>query len=178
MSENKIFNEPFCVLILTHGRANNVITHRTLRKLGYTGPIYLVIDNTDKQKDEYISTYGKNVVIFDKEKAIDGTDTGDNFRRKNAVVYARNECNRIAQSLGFKYYLVLDDDYSSFEFRFDGENYCYKQLKYLDDAFSAVFRFLKNTKTTCIALAHGGGFYWRIRISICKKNKTHKEIDE
>ena len=60
MSENKIFDEPFCVLILTHGRANNVVTHRTLRKLGYTGPIYLVIDNTDKQKDEYINTYGKN----------------------------------------------------------------------------------------------------------------------
>lgn len=39
----------FVVFILTHGRADSVITDKTLRKCGYTGPIVYVIDNEDKR---------------------------------------------------------------------------------------------------------------------------------
>ena len=38
----------FAAFILTHGRAGSVITDKTLRKCGYTGPIVYVIDNEDK----------------------------------------------------------------------------------------------------------------------------------
>ncbi len=40
------------VLILTHGRADNVVTVKTLRQSGYSGEIYIVIDNTDEQEEE------------------------------------------------------------------------------------------------------------------------------
>lgn len=45
--------DDFCVFILTHGRANNVITMDTLKKCGYTGKCYIVIDNEDDQEAEY-----------------------------------------------------------------------------------------------------------------------------
>ena len=34
----------FAVFILSHGRANNVITIKTLRDVGYTGKIYIIIN--------------------------------------------------------------------------------------------------------------------------------------
>ena len=52
----------FAVFILTHGRANNVITYATLRKQGYTGQIYLMVDDEDKQIDDYKKLYGKQVI--------------------------------------------------------------------------------------------------------------------
>ena len=44
-------NKDFAVFILTHGRPDNVITYNTLKKAGYTGDIYIVIDNEDKLKE-------------------------------------------------------------------------------------------------------------------------------
>ena len=35
----------FAVFILTHGRADNVKTHDSLKRCGYTGKIYILIDN-------------------------------------------------------------------------------------------------------------------------------------
>ena len=52
----------FAAFILTHGRAGSVITDKTLRKCGYTGPIVYVIDNEDKVAAEYYAKY-KNVVM-------------------------------------------------------------------------------------------------------------------
>lgn len=43
----------FVAFILTHGRADSVITDKTLRKCGYTGPIVYVIDNEDKAAADY-----------------------------------------------------------------------------------------------------------------------------
>ena len=44
--------DSFAVFILTHGRADNVVTMKTLKKGGYTGRWYMIIDNEDEQKDD------------------------------------------------------------------------------------------------------------------------------
>ena len=46
-------NKNFCAFILSHGRANNVKTYETLRRQGYTGDIYIVVDDEDKSIEEY-----------------------------------------------------------------------------------------------------------------------------
>ena len=48
----------FAVFILSHGRPDRVITYDTIRREGYTGPIYLIIDSGDETKDQYINKYG------------------------------------------------------------------------------------------------------------------------
>lgn len=103
----------FVVFILTHGRADSVITDKTLRKCGYTGPIVYVIDNEDKAAAEYYARY-KNVVMFDKPKIAKTFDEADNFDDRRAIVYARNACFQIARKLGYKYFIELDDDYDVF----------------------------------------------------------------
>jgi hypothetical protein len=149
----------FAVFILTNGRAGNVKTYSTLKKLGYTGKIYLIVDDLDKSKDDYLKTYGKEVVVFPKLKAAELTDAGDNFGRLGAVVFARNYSFKIAEDLGVKYFVQLDDDYSWFQYRFDERlNYNPKGVKDLDKVFSELVRFLEKTGTTTIALSQGGDF--------------------
>lgn len=65
-------HKSFVVFILTHGRASNVKTLRTLKKVGYTGKVILVIDNEDEMESDYKRIYGKdNVYVFNKEEAMD-----------------------------------------------------------------------------------------------------------
>ena len=144
----------FAVFILTHGRADNVITFKTLKKCGYTGPIYLVIDNEDKMTNEYIKNFGEeNVKIFDKKKMADSIDEGNNFDNRKVIIHARNACFEIAKELGIKYFIQLDDDYYYFGYRYDTGA---KIIKNLDEVFRIVFDFYKNSNITSIALSQGG----------------------
>ena len=48
----------FAVFILTHGRADNVATMGALKKGGYTGKWYMIIDNEDETVDQYHKNFG------------------------------------------------------------------------------------------------------------------------
>ena len=48
------------VFILTHNRANHVVTTKTLIDSGYTGEIFYVIDDEDPSEEVYRQFYGKN----------------------------------------------------------------------------------------------------------------------
>mgnify|MGYP003632300508 FL=1 len=154
-------SDNFCVFILTHGRANNVITYNTLRKHGYTGQIILLVDNEDVQVDQYKKLYGEQVHIFDKQKAMDITDSGDNFNKRNSVVYARNYNFVVAKELGIKYFLQLDDDYTQFRYTFDNnDNYITKDIiiKSLDAVIQIMLKFYIDNKITTLAMSQGGDF--------------------
>ena len=153
--------DDFAAFILTHGRADNVITYNTLRKQGYTGKIILLIDNEDAQIDEYKRKYGDEVFVFDKQKAIDITDSGDNFKKRNSVVYARNYNFVVAKELGYKYFLQLDDDYSAFRYTFDNyRNYITRSIliKNLDNIIKYMLEFYIDSGAKTIAMSQGGDF--------------------
>ena len=112
----------FAVFILTHGRADNVVTYRMLKRSNYAGKIYFIIDDEDEQGDLYKKNFGaENVIVFNKQEAYDRADTMDNFNIHSAIIYARNESFRIAKELGLKYFLMLDDDYREIDFRYAEE---------------------------------------------------------
>lgn len=150
----------FAVFILTHGRADNVATMRALEKGGYTGKWYMIIDNEDDEADLYKGNFGsEHVVIFDKQRTYDRTDTMDNFNEHRAIVYARNESFRIAKDLGLKYFLMLDDDYKEIDFRFrEGEKLAAKPARNLDRIFEDMLRFLDASGAATVAFAQGGDF--------------------
>ena len=108
----------FVVFILSHGRPHNVYTVDTLKKSGYTGKIYIIIDNEDSQADEYYNIFGKeNVIMFNKKEISKTFDTADLSEDRKTIVYARNACFDIAEQLGLDYFLELDDDYTEFRSR-------------------------------------------------------------
>jgi len=149
----------FAAFILSHGRADKVRTYDALRRHGYTGKIYIIIDDQDASGDEYRKRYGDQVVTFSKAEAAKTFDIGDNLSKMNSVVYARNVCHDIAKSLGLRYFIELDDDYNNFRFAFDA-NRCPKHITctHLDDVIDAMLQFYKSIDATTIAMAQGGDF--------------------
>ena len=87
----------FAVFILSHGRADRVDTYKTLQRAGYTGRLYIVIDNEDKQAARYYENFGDKVIMFDKAAEAEKTDCGDNFPERNTVLFARNAVFDIAE---------------------------------------------------------------------------------
>ena len=91
----------FCAFILSHGRASNIRTYNLLKKCGYTGDIIIVIDNEDKELDEYYKLYGEQVFVFNKRFNAYKNDFVDNFDKQNQVIDARNALWDIAKELGY-----------------------------------------------------------------------------
>lgn len=146
------------IFILTHGRANNVYTVKTLRNYGYTGDIVMVIDNEDKMADEYRKNFD-HVEMFDKAEIAKTFDEYDNFHDRRAIVYARNACFKIAERLGYEYFIQMDDDYTYFEYRVYNENRRKpKKVNNLDAVLYEMLDFYKETPFYTIAMAQGGDF--------------------
>lgn len=160
--------DDFCILILSHDRAGNIPTLNTLKRQGYTGEWYIVVDHPD-DREPYIDEYGDdNVVYFDKDECLPEMDRGDNFDRRNSILYARYYSFQIARDLGYTYFMQLDDDYEKLEYRFNSNGefghwgdvnmdlYIDAAIKYLDDAGLDTF-----------AAAQGGDFIGGEGSAIC-----------
>lgn len=158
MTQNE-FIDNFVAFILTHGRADNVMTYKTARKAGYTGRIVLVLDDEDEQLEQYFAIYGKeNCYVFNKQKYIDTCDAiqkGDH----RCILYARNACFDIAQELGYKYFIELDDDYYEFSWKFD-ERGRFKQRHILNLNFvwRMMLEYFISCPFTSLAMAQCGDF--------------------
>lgn len=150
----KTMENNFAVFILTHGRPDNIKTLSTLKKCGYTGKIYFIVDNEDKSIDKYIENYGKEFVkVFDKKEMANSVDEGNNFDERRTITHARNACFKIAKEIGVKYFVQLDDDYYYFGYRYDTGA---KMIKNLDRVFSIMLDFYKSINAKSIAFGQGG----------------------
>ena len=152
--------DDFAVFILSHGRADNVITLKTLLRAGYTGRVYIVIDNEDEQADKYYQNFGDKVIMFDKEAEAERTDCGDNFEKRNTVLFARNAVFDIAERMGIEWFLVLDDDYLDFRYKMNGKyNYINMALiKNVDSIIFLLLNYYKSIDCASLAIAQGGDF--------------------
>jgi hypothetical protein len=144
----------FAVFILTHGRPDNVKTYTTLRKCGYTGKVYFIVDNEDKQIETYQKNYGiEYVKIFDKKAMADEIDEGNNFDNRKVIIHARNAAFKIAKEIGIKYFVQMDDDYYYFGYRYETGA---KIIKNLDKVFEIMLNFYKSVNIKSIAFSQGG----------------------
>lgn len=155
-------NNDFCIFIISHGRANNVATWRTLDNKKSKYPRYVIIDDTDNESDEYIKNFGKDkVIIFDKEEIAKTTDHGDNFWNLRTTTHARNACFNIAKELGYTYFLVLDDDYTGFQYRID-DKFKYpnpvKSISKIDTIIDLFLDYYKSIPAKSICMAQGGDY--------------------
>jgi hypothetical protein len=154
-------NKDFVVFIITNGRPDNVVTLKTLKKGGYTGNIYFVVDDEDDTRAEYIKNFGVDKVkIFNKKKYADMVDEGNNFNNRRTTTHARNACFDISKKLGYKYFMVLDDDYTKFDYRINGTgNYPsgnFITRCRLDSIFNSLLNYYKSISAKSIAISQGG----------------------
>lgn len=169
----------FAVFILTHGRADNVITLKSLLRGGYTGRWYMVIDDEDNDAEKYQEKYGADhVIMFDKQAAYNRADTMDNFNNHRAIIYARNESFRIAKDLGLTYFLMMDDDYKEIDFRYaEGKKLAAKPARNLDRIFEDMLKFLDVSGAATVAFAQGGDFLGGLDGGNFKKRLLRKAMN-
>ena len=150
--------DDFCVFILTHGRPDRVHTYDTLMKSGYTGKVYIVIDDEDKTADGYRKRFGDKVLQFCKAEWAEKTDEGDNFQHRKAIVYARNACWDLAKQVGCRYFVQFDDDYTSFFIRHDsqGKYVTGTVRRQMNETLTALMEFREQSGSTAISMSQGG----------------------
>lgn len=145
------------IFILTYGRAKEQTTLNTLSKYGIKKNVYLVIADNDPQLDQYQSKYGEIVKTFHREDIQE--DIEDNIKPKSGVISARNYCFDLAKQLGFDYFVELDDDYTTFCYRWVEKGKLRgKKLRDLSLILSASVNALKNTPIECFAWCQSGDF--------------------
>ena len=167
----------FVTFILTHGRPNKVWTYDTLRSNGYTGPIVFVVDNEDDKIDEYKRLY-ENVYVFDKIDISKRYDTVDMGTDRRAIFYARNACFEIAEDLGYKYFLELDDDYTCFRSRRDVDGkFTTTYHRDLNSLFEAMLQFLDDTQAHTVAFSQTGDFIGGMGSRVYKQKLARKAMN-
>lgn len=150
--------DDFCIFILTHGRPDRVHTYDSLMKSGYTGKVYIVIDDEDKTEAGYRQRFGDKVLQFNKTEWAAKTDEGDNFRHRKAIVYARNACWELAKQIGCRYFVQFDDDYTEFTLRYYNGSNEVKIRKGMDEVLAALLEFFASIPAISIAMSQGADF--------------------
>ena len=82
-----------------------------------------------------------------------------NFNDHRAIIYARNECWRIAKELGLNYFLMLDDDYQSIDYRYEEKGKLKARRGHeFDRVFEDMIQFLEASGADTVAFCQGGDF--------------------
>lgn len=170
----------FCAFILSYGRPENVKTYKTLKKYGYKGDFRIICSDDDKTLDKYKETFGDKVCVFSKEEQSKRFDVGDNLKDWRTIVFARNACFEIAKEQGYKYFIQLDDDYTSFNYRVNSEGkYTTKKTRInnITTFFEIMLRFYKKTSALTICMGQAGDFVGGESCSLFKKGLGRKAMN-
>lgn len=170
--------DDFCVMILTHGRPQKVITHKSLRKQGYTGKIFLVVDDEDSTIGQYQESFGKDsVLVFSKSEIGKRFDAGDNIPGNRGVIYARNAVYDLAEKQGYPYFAVFDDDYTEWYYKFTSDlTYTNSLIKNLDFVFNELLEFYLSVDSPTIAMAQMGDFMGGADSSMAKRVRLSRKV--
>ena len=126
-------------------------------------PIYIVIDNEDKQQEQYKRKFKDKVEVLDKKYYASLVDNFDNLGNFRSTTHARNACFDIAEKLGYEYFCVLDDDYTSFNFRIDDRlkhpKTCPNIKEGIDEIFLYTLKYFENTGFASICFSQGGDWF-------------------
>lgn len=147
----------FAVFICTHGRPYEQITLDMLRDSGYTGLAILVVDNEDNTRyllDDYIGRR-TDYWTFNKQYHIKTDDSGTNTPIRNTHLYAWNACESFAKDSCIQYYAIMDDDLTSFRYRYEEDGHLKSQTitQNMDKVFDAYIDYLKATDIACLSIA-------------------------
>lgn len=150
----------FAIFIISHERADRQLTYNLLRRCNYTGKIYIVVDDEDKELELYHELYPDELIVFSKDEMLkDGVDTVDNFRNKKTALLPSNFCFEYAKSLRLDYFLKLDDDLRDLMYRYVDEGKL-KASKFtrMDDIMAVLIDFMEKTKVDCLSFGNAGSY--------------------
>lgn len=149
----------FAVFIISYRRPDRVFTYKALRKQGYSGEIYIVVGSDDDSIEEYRERFKDKVIVFNKDDyEIDLMDN-EYFDRRTGS-FARVALYDIVKRLGYRYFLILDDDYEGFYFMCDSKGrFRHLKVKNLDRLFKSFLDFYRSCESVSyLSFAQMGDF--------------------
>lgn len=132
------------IFVISYNRADRVETYSALRDAGFFGEIFVVIDVNDPQYIKYLTRFGKELISYSKPNEKLVADTLESEKRESSAVYARNAVESIANHMRLDAFIILDDDITSFRYRWMQEGIC-KSLKitqYIDRILLAYIDYM------------------------------------
>lgn len=139
--------EDFALFFICHNKVNFETYKTVIETYKYSGPWYIILDDKDKHIEEFKNKYGEeHVKIFSKTEIWKKIDMMDNFTYDSVITFARNACFDIAEEIGVKYFLTLDDDYDSFRFRLPHKASCPLKWGYFDKVVQLYLDYYKKNK--------------------------------
>jgi len=154
----------FAVFIMSYGRPDKIPSLVSLQRSGYTGKYFIIIGDDDPKLASYQTRFGDKCIVFNKADYIDRSDRMG-LKITKVIMFARNACFDIAESLGLKFFQQFDDDYVGFFFSFNEEmkyvNSNNKaRIKNYDRVVENMLGFYEQTTKQCLAItfSQGGDF--------------------
>lgn len=149
----------FAVFICTHGRPTAQHTLKALRTAGYSGKIYLVVDDEDPTVDglRVVSQeYAAEILMFNKHLFISRSDTGTNEIHNKCILYAKNFCEQVALEKNLTAFVIADDDIVGFRFRYKNEGHLRSARVYstLDGIFSLLVEYMLSTDMLALGMGY------------------------
>lgn len=149
--------DDFAIFICTHGRPDSQLTLNLIKRGGYKGKWYLVLDDTDETIQQYIDNYGTdNIIIFDKNYYINNSEVGTNNPSFKCILYAKNAVEDIAVELGLSAFMLSDDDNKYLWFRWADDEKC--RACSVDGKLDEVIDAYTELILDCDIVATGFGF--------------------
>lgn len=143
--------QDFACIVISHGRPD-CSTVKVLRECGYTGKIYIVVDDEDETLPDYLAKYGDDVHVFHKEENF---DTGDLGGSKACGVFARNQCLKVAEKNRLTYYLELDDDLEILAYRYNDAGHLRGiKAKGIDRLFDGICEYFDEAPVQCLGFGN------------------------
>lgn len=162
--------EDFAVFIISHGRADRVETYDMLKNTGYTGKIYIVLD--DEDKSDYQARFEADSILY-YSKAQYREETEVCRVVDGCATYARNAVEHLAKEMHLKAFMVADDDLLRLRYRYD-EAGVLKSLSIkqgLDDILSAYIDFIIENSVACVSFGTANIYMKGIRPEAVSNNR-------
>lgn len=162
------------IFILSNGRPDKVKTYDYL-KASFSGDVYILCDDQDETLPAYKDKFGSKVIVFNKDEWIKKSDPMDNFNSKKSVLYARNAVFEIAAAMGYRYFVMSDDDIKDLQFRYEQDGKLLaKPVSNLDKAIGYIVQLMNDTAISYFSFGTDKNFIGGVQ----NRNFQKKVIDK
>ena len=162
------------IFILSNGRPDKVKTYDYL-KTSFSGDVYILCDDQDETLPDYKDKFGSKVIVFNKDEWVKKSDPMDNFNSKKSVLYARNAVFEIAGAMGYRYFVMTDDDIKDLQFRYEQDGKLLaKPVSNLDKAIDYIVQLMNTTAISYFSFGTDKNFIGGVQ----NRNFQKKVIDK
>ena len=158
--------EDFAIFICTHGRPDRQLTLNALLNCGYTGKVYLVLDDTDITIQQYIDNFGSDMLlIFNKNHYINTVNTSMSHPYYKCILYAKCAVEDIAKNMELSAFVIADDDLTGFSLRYPiGTSLKRFKIRSIDEILTLYIDYLLTTNTSILGIGHGGTYFGGVSV--------------